>query len=528
MRYAQFGGMSDLSLPATRGTQWIRVSVSVIYEKRVLARMGAQQIDESRVGKIAGISGTPTKAAGEAETGGAVSPLLREGVLSRAKMQPLACGADEAALFSNQVRYHEADDDRAHLILVPAEDLMRDIIGIEKVMVRLVAAKAPLFRWPLEAKKPKARRMGNDNSPPKRGPARLAADFLSILRPDLIDIRSAFPADKHRLHPLVELFEQRMERCGFWLGFKPASELDVHRLNACVEAMRQEAKSKAFRRRLDGHLKQVRDNTRSALELIVALYAVYSQLVVVRIDLSYRRHPRKGWLALPVYDGNARGHRGRFIHYLMRKCPCRPVGYVWKTEWAEHTGWHTHMLLFFDGNEHRQDITIARMLGKHWNNEITRGDGRHHISNLDQHQSSGVGKIRYDAAAKLWALCTIVVPYVTKADYYIRFVVPPKTRTFARSKVPEVPAKKLGRPRLNASARVLTYTGSLNRPGYSNRRPDKGKPKHEKGGEQAHHKYRRAEPIPYRSLSKEEYEAKAREYEALGKDVWSRPDLMRP
>ncbi|PMQ05107.1 hypothetical protein DyAD56_11045 [Dyella sp. AD56] len=268
-----------------------------------------------------------------------------------------------------------------------------------------------------------------------------------------------------------------MERYGFWRGYRPSGESDVRRLNACVTAIRNEAKSAAFRNRLDKHLKLVRNNTRSALDLVHALFGLYSQLLVIRIDLSYERHPRKGWLALPVMDGDAFSDRARLIRYLMRKCPCRPVAYVWKTEWAEHTGWHTHLLLFFDGNRHQHDISIARMLGKHWNEEITRGKGRHHISNFDQHQARGVGRIRYDDAAKLWALCTIVVPYVTKTDYYLKLVVPPKTRTFGRSGLPKIPAKKMGRPRINTSTRMFDYTGVLNHPGYSRRGVGKQQPK---------------------------------------------------
>ena len=125
-------------------------------------------------------------------------------------------------------------------------------------------------------------------------------------------------------------------------------------------------------------------------------------------------------------------------------------------------------------------------------------------------------------------MCEIVVPYVTKADYYVRLLVPPKTRTFGRSGLPKLPAKKLGRPRVHPSARVSSYTGSLNQPGYGNRRPGKPKTRPHKGGEAAYSKFHRAATIPYRSLSKEEYEAKAREHEALGKPVWPHFKVTEP
>lgn len=451
---------------------------------------------------------------------GDVLPASITMALGQVKLQKLASGAEDALLFSNSVLYHDGDDPRAHRIICHADDIARDIIAIEKVIARLVAAKSQLFRWTTrEARHKTTHRKALTASPPSRGPARLAADFLSIMKSNFAVIRSAFPKEKHQLHPLVELFEQHMSRYDFSHEFKPLCELDVKRLNECVDAIRAEAMSPAFRRRVDKHLKLVRNNTRSTLELVDSLFMVYSQLLVIRIDLSYVRHPLKGWVALPVMDGNAVGDRARLIRYLQRKCPCRPVGYVWKTEWAEHTGWHTHLLLFFDGSRHQQDIAIARMIGEYWDKEITRGKGRHHISNLDHHQMRGVGRIRYDDAAKLWALCGIVVPYVTKADYYVRLLVPPKARMFGRSGLPKLPAKKLGRPRGHLAARVSSYTGSLNQPGYASRRPGKPKAGPQKGIE-AHSKRHRVAPVPYRSLSKAEYEAKAREHLALGKAVW--------
>lgn len=220
--------------------------------------------------------------------------------------------------------------------------------------------------------------------------------------------------------------------------------------------MRDEARSTAFRVRRDKHHKLVRSNTTGLLELIDRLFLLHSQLLVIRMDISYCRHSLEPWRALSVTKEEAVNHRDQMIRYLKRKCPFRPVGYAWKLEFTQGTGWHTHLLLFFDANQHQQDLPIATHIGRHWNDVITRGLGRHHISNFEAHQYRGVGKIHYTDVAKLWALRTLVAPYLTKVDYYVRMVLS-KGRTFGRSELPDIPETKRGRPRALPSARVADY-----------------------------------------------------------------------
>jgi hypothetical protein len=367
-------------------------------------------------------------------------------------------GAEEALVYTTQTRFHEDGDIKPHRIRTHDEDMARELMAIEKTMRRLTSTQKTLFHWP-----PKAQR---DTIPRRR--QRLADQLLHILRPSLWGIRQTFPY--HQFHPLVELFEKHITANAFSSQFSPACKEDVDRLNACVHAIREEARSEAFRLRRDKHHKLVRSNTAGLLELVDRLFAVHSQLLVIRMDISYRRNAAAPWLSLPVTMGEALDHRNRVIHYLRRKCPFKPIGYAWKLEFTEHTGWHTHLLLFYDANQHQQDFVIAEHIGQHWDRVIARGNGRHFICNYQSYRYRGVGKIHYSDTVKLWALRTLVAPYLTKADYYARMVLSgidapgaedhaakPKARTFGRSELPDVPAKKLGRPRALPSARVADY-----------------------------------------------------------------------
>lgn len=354
-------------------------------------------------------------------------------------------GADEALLYTTQIQFHAEGDLAPYRIRTTDEEFAREVMAIEKTMQRLTKTKRQLFCWP-----PKPRHL---RLTPRAAP--LSEDFLHILRSGLGWIRQAFP--HHQLHPLIELFEKHIEARFFSTNFRPLCQDDVDRLNSCVKAIRGEASSQAFRRRRDKHHKLVRSNTQGLLELTDRLFTQHSQILVVRIDLSYRRHASMPWLSHPITEEEAVNQRDEMIRYLRRKCPFKPVGYAWKLEFTEHTGWHTHFLLFFDANLHQRDLAIAEHIGQHWSNVVTQDTGRYFICNYERYRYRGIGKIHHTDAAKLWALRTLVVPYLTKADYYIRMVLTTKGRTFGRSELTDVPAKKRGRPRTLPSARVSDF-----------------------------------------------------------------------
>lgn len=357
----------------------------------------------------------------------------------------LAEGADKALIYTTQTRVQHKGVRMPELIRTIDEEHARELIFIHDMMSRLVKSNGDLFHWPLKPRR---------GVLPRRGPQRLAADFLRLLRPSLAGIRLAFP--RHEFHPLVELFEKHMESCSFWSGFRPVCKRDVDELNACVEALRAEGRSKAFRRRLDKQHKGVRRNTRSLLKLVDHLFMVHSQLLVVRIDLAYGRQSERPQVPLAITEEEATQHRDQLVKQLRRGGNFKPVGYAWKLEYTEGTTWHIHLLLFFDANRHQRDIDIATAVADRWKSMITNHDGRYFICNMREYRYRGVGKIHYSDSAKLWALTTIVVPYITKADYYAKLILR-GGRTFGRSGLPKIPTRKRGRPRLKSSARVSSY-----------------------------------------------------------------------
>jgi len=354
-------------------------------------------------------------------------------------------GADEAFVYTTQTKFHVEGDLQPHLILTSDEGLAREVIRITKTMRELTKTKGQLFHW-----QPRVTRQRQ----PLHRPPQLAEDFLRILCSSLWWVRKAFP--NHHLHPLVELFEKHMEARSFSGNFRPVCLEDVERLNACVKAIRADAKTKAFHRRLDKHHELVGRNSFTLLTLIDRLFSHYSQLLVVGMDICYRRDPLNARLSLPITETEAKAQCAQMIQYLRGDCKFNPLSYAWKLEFTEHTGWHTHLLLFFDPNLHQDDLVIAEHIGQHWNRVISGGNGCHFICNYEPSTCRGVGKIHHADVAKLWALWELAAANLTSVDYYARMVLP-KRRTFGCSQLPDAPAKKRGRPRALTSARVADF-----------------------------------------------------------------------
>ncbi|MDO7412022.1 inovirus-type Gp2 protein [Acinetobacter baumannii] len=77
-------------------------------------------------------------------------------------------------------------------------------------------------------------------------------------------------------------------------------------------------------------------------------------------------------------------------------------GYAWAIEQAEKKGYHSHLLLIYDGHKHQNDFGLASMVGESWN-EITEDQGYFFTSNtpeyknrLEQKGVLGIGMIHHD------------------------------------------------------------------------------------------------------------------------------------
>lgn len=256
-------------------------------------------------------------------------------------------------------------------------------------------------------------------------------------------IKEAFPI--HARHPLIDLFWKHTRELAWAV---PGTEAYIERVQQCVRAMRDEARSPAFRAVRNMHTKLVMQNTASLLNYIDALFGRWGRLLVIRLDLGYAGAYTQYW----PKDGSityetAREHRQNFFSYLRRNIKLQLRGYAWKLEYAPSKSFHYHTLLFFSGDHHQKDVIIAEQLGEFWKGEVTAGFGSYYNCNADSYLRRGIGRFHYADNRKMAILKGVVAPYLTKPDYYIRLVLP-NGRTFDRGNLPKRRAIRHGRPRV--------------------------------------------------------------------------------
>lgn len=348
------------------------------------------------------------------------------------KAEELRRASAKALAYSNTVRW--TDDDKAMTAFTDADTVVWCAAGVEAVMSRLVRSDKPLFTL---TKTPGGRQRWVATP--------LGKEFIGLLGPNggFGSVRHEF--DQHAFHPLIELFWKHAAPLSV-LHHKLAMPGDIEEVMACAKAIRKEAATPAFRKRRSLHLKQVRENTESLLTYIDGLFDHWGRLLVIRLDVGYKRDFLKGACDTVIDYAQVREHREAFLEYLRSDAfPSVLRGFAWSLEMGRTASFHIHWLLFIDGHESQQDVTLARALGEHWEHVITEGKGRYHNCNADHHPRRGVGMIDYWNSERMEALKEVVAPYLTKQDYLIRTKVE-DGKTFSHGRLPLVPPRS-GRPR---------------------------------------------------------------------------------
>lgn len=296
-------------------------------------------------------------------------------------------------------------------------DRVHAIGEIVETMAKVVRGKENLFFCRTEGKRTVAQATP------------LGTKLLRCLKFDVRDIAEHFP--EHRVSPLFTIFKRYAT--SLWRGGETLRLGTVDILNELVAKMRAFSQGEAVPRRIDNLKRAERENARRVKALLEDLRKG-SKVLAVRLDLEYYSvwGPRNTFEGQEIPLAEVQAHRDQFLEYL-RKGPYSQhlKGYIWKLEYGVEKGYHHHFAIFFDGQKVREDITIGDALGCHWKNEITRGKGMFFNVNRKKgdFKEQGIGMlVRNDDA--MWAALGKVVRYLTKVDYYVRFIAPGRNRTF--------------------------------------------------------------------------------------------------
>ena len=328
-------------------------------------------------------------------------------------------------------------------VLRVEEGLVLELRSIEKLMCELAGSKGFLFTsftCRRDGVKVKAEKLGRY--------------FVGKLKRGKGMLEQYFPS--HEVNPYVEVFFRSVDRVNdlHLLKVWPTlcngeAEAFLVRMNALVEFVRLELSSDAFKGVLKRFRKASLKRINSLEGYIDALFAQHSRILVVRVDLSYQSGFVSGREDFYSDVKKVKAHWAKMQKDLHKGTPVDGLlGFACKLEYGQLKGFHFHLLLFYNGSNHRQDGVLARMVGEYWRDSITAGAGRYFNCNAvkEKYRYLGVGMISFNQLDRVSALKNRVASYLTKVDYWIRLS-PESGRSFFRGNMPKLRSVKRGRPR---------------------------------------------------------------------------------
>lgn len=331
-------------------------------------------------------------------------------------------------------------------------DLAGDVWHIEKLARQLIEATEPAF----------TQKINKLTKRPNIHPNKLGKQILLALKTDITALRVHYAM--HPFNPYVDEFiKLASEHNLFGLPYAMTTLGDdevierLEALNRFVTDFREKCSSTEFKSIINDFARSPNKNKRELSKLINLQFERDARLMVIREDFGYKK--AQGWPSVTdnsISYEEAKTHRKALNKYLKKALPPKSLlNWACKMEYGLDKKWHFHVLLLLNGSLVREDVTIARMIGEHWNNVITEGRGLYWNCNAfkDSYKSCGIGMISHDDAAGREGLEKAVI-YMTKPDYYAKLLVPGNDRTFWKGNMPKPKSEGSGRPRTKGMSKV--------------------------------------------------------------------------
>jgi hypothetical protein len=286
----------------------------------------------------------------------------------------------------------------------------------------------------------------------------LGEQLLSIMKNGMIDrVDSIIPVS--RFNPLVRLALDAIHAKNasyFARNLKVHEkteklEIVVKVLNEVVDDIRKGAGSDDFKRVLKNYKRGAEENRKKLSQLVDEMFCIYSKVLVVRVDLSYKRASPAYLCSDDVTHMEARSDLKTLLKDMKTKLfKSNYITYVWKLEYGPLKGYHYHAFFFFDGSKVRADVELARKIGEHWSTIVTKGRGWYFNCNAckNHYPSPAIGMIEHSNLIKIANLKNKALEYLMKVDHFVRQIADEKIRTFGKGAISKKIDKKRGRPRI--------------------------------------------------------------------------------
>lgn len=221
------------------------------------------------------------------------------------------------------------------------------------------------------------------------------------------------------------------------------------KLNKVVRELREEtsAKGEALSRNFTRGAQQ---NLKSLKDLFKNLLSIKSRILVVRVDLLYREAFGVEEYGSEKTYQQVIADRACLIKEIQKNHSDGLLGYAWKLEYGASRGYHYHMVFFFDGALHHQDIRIGMLIGSIWCSKTEmRGTFHNCNANKDKYRICGLGMFNH-SDSDLEERFDAMAGYLTKADYHGRLILPGRQRSFQTTFCKKKKGTK-GRPRRSSN-----------------------------------------------------------------------------
>lgn len=178
------------------------------------------------------------------------------------------------------------------------------------------------------------------------------------------------------------------------LESQPLSLRHAEMLNHIAERIRMSTREYWYQRGVSDRRWTATRRAGVMEEYTERLLRYYARLLIVRLDLQYRKEARVSLTIDQVYA---------HLDHLMYLKDWHPafeglVGYAWVIEQGDRDGYHLHVVFYFDGSKVCRDISKGFQIGELWSYDITKGMGYVENCNArkDRYAAVGIGMIHRD------------------------------------------------------------------------------------------------------------------------------------
>lgn len=281
--------------------------------------------------------------------------------------------------------------------------------------------------------------------------------MLEIIQKPIIDeINCIFP--NCRLNPFVKVILDAIAASQVNVFARRLSlyesmgktEFVAETLNRVVDEIRRKMECVELKKILKNYKRGADKNRKEVSRLVDGLFLRYSKVLVVRVDLSYKKDSLDPLSPHDVDHKDARNDLRNLLKDMKEKLfKTDFITYVWKLEYGPIKGYHYHAFFFFNGSKVRQDVTLAKMIGEHWSGVVTKGRGGYFNCNAIKasYPENGIGMIEHGNLKKIDNLKNKALEYPMKVDYYVKTIADDRIRTFGKGAVPKPNTSSRGRPR---------------------------------------------------------------------------------